>query len=191
MMVRCHQKNKLQVRSAEGAEGVSGKKYIEGYFVVFNTETELWSGYFEQIAPEAFEVEGMDIRCLYNHNSDIILGRQGNATVKLRKDDKGIWASVEINPDDPQAMAAYARVQRGDIYGCSFGFDTDPGSEVVEYVDNDCHVTITRGTIHEISVCVFPAYEQTEIEARSSEMLNRSRKAQVMGLREKLGKIKI
>ena len=180
MMIRCCQQNKLNVRSTDGAEGASGKKYIEGYFVVFNQETELWNGYFEQIAPEAFEIEGREIRCLYNHNSDIILGRQGNATVELRKDDKGIWASVEINPDDPQAVAAYARVQRGDIYGCSFGFDTDPGSERIEYRDDECHVTVTKGVIYEISVCVFPAYEQTEIEARSSEMLTRPRTPQLI-----------
>lgn len=189
MMVRCHQQNKLQIRSEDGVEG---KKYIEGYFIVFNAETLLWDNYYEQIAPEAFDIEGKDIRCLYNHNSDIILGRQGNNTVTLKKDDKGIWASVEINPDDPQAMGAYARVQRGDIYGCSFGFEpSSADAEQVEVIDGVYHVTVTSAILHEISVCVFPAYEQTEIEARSSEMLKRSRKSQVMGLREKLGKIKI
>lgn len=174
-----HQANKLSVRSEEDG----GKKFIEGYFVVFNEETELFPGYFEKIAPGAFEVEGRDIRCLYNHNWDIVLGRQGVGTLEVRTDEKGIWGRVEINADDPQAMAAYARIRRGDIYGCSFGFDLDiNGEKIVTNTDGTMHSTITKGTIYEISPCVFPAYEQTEINARckkAKEQVRNSRKAEL------------
>lgn len=183
-----HQANKLQVRSDEA----NGKKYIEGYFVVFNQETELWPGYFEQIAPGAFDVEGGDIRCLYNHNWDIVLGRQGAGTLEVKADEKGIWGRAEINENDPQAVAAYARIQRGDIYGCSFGFDVSPDGETVEtMVNGEMHATITAGNIYEISPCVFPAYEQTEISARCQKAEEQSKKHRKAVLSQKLAALKI
>ena len=63
-------------------------KYIEGYFIRFNEETELWGGVFEEVAPEAVDdsLKNNDIRCLFNHDTSIVLGRTGNGTLELKKD---------------------------------------------------------------------------------------------------------
>lgn len=159
-------KSGLQTR-AEGEQGQ--EKYIEGYFIVFNEQTELWTGTFEKIAPSALDetIKGNDIRCLFNHNTDLVLARQSAGTLELKINEKGLWAKVKINENDQTAMDVYARVQRGDITGCSFGFYAD--AESYEEKGGNIIWTIERATVFEISVCTFPAYQQTEIEAREKD----------------------
>src|SRR5690606_7523944 len=100
-------------------------KYIEGYFIRFNEETELWDGVFEEVAPEAVDdsLKNNDIRCLFNHDTSIVLGRTGNGTLELKKDSKGIFGRVKINQNDKQAMDILARIERGDINAGSFGLN--------------------------------------------------------------------
>lgn len=156
-------KSQLAVRDA------SGEKYIEGYFAVFNQETELYPGVCEKIAPGAFlkSLGGSDIRCLFNHDTGSVLGRTSSGTLELREDSHGLWGRVKINPDDSQAINVYARVQRGDISGCSFGFY--PITEEKEIRDCDVLWTVKDVELYEVSVCTFPAYTQTEIQARQAE----------------------
>lgn len=159
-------KTGLKTRAAD-----DGKKYIEGYFVVYNQETELWPGWFEQIAAGALDdsLKNNDIRCLFNHNSDNVMGRVSAGTLELKSDEYGLWGKVEINESDSMAMDVYARVSRGDITGCSFGFYA--GHEDEEYyIENDIwHWKVLRADIYEISICSFPAYQQTEIQARKKQ----------------------
>ena len=152
------------------AEPNSTDKYIEGYFIVFNQPTELWCDCLEQIAPEAVEdsLKNNDIRCLFNHNDDIVLGRTLSKTLELRTDAHGLWGRVKINENDNAAMDAYSRVERGDISGCSFGFV--PITEEYTTSGNQSLCTVRKADIFEISVCAFPAYPQTEIQARKSEL---------------------
>lgn len=97
--------------------------YIEGYFAVFNSEYQLWEGTSEVIKPGAFtdSISG-DVRALINHDTSLVLGRTKSGTLTLRQDERGLWGSVRINRDDVDAMSLYARVQRGDVDQCSFGF---------------------------------------------------------------------
>lgn len=144
--------------------------YIEGYFAVFEQETELWDRWFEKISRNAFEnsLRNNDIRCLFNHNPDIVLGRIANKTLELRTDTYGLWGRVKINPDDKEAIDIYQRVKRGDINGCSFGFN--PLNEEYEERNDGCHWTVLEADTAEVSICTFPAYPQTEIQARQKNM---------------------
>jgi len=146
-----------------------GKKYISGYFAVFNQETQLWAGCFEKIAVGAFDnsLKNDDVRCLFNHNRDIVLGRTASKTLTLRTDAHGLYGEVEINNADSEAVNAYERVKRGDVTGCSFGFDTV--KEEYEERGNDWVYTETEVKLYEVSPCTFPAYPQTEIQARQKD----------------------
>ena len=144
--------------------------YLEGYFSVFGAIYELWPGATESIAPGAFdEALSKDVRALYNHNVDIVLGRTSAGTMELIQDSHGLWGRVRINQKDTDAMNAYARIQRGDITGCSFGFDIE--SQEVDYRDDGTvHWTITKvNPLYEISPCTFPAYQDTMIIARKKD----------------------
>lgn len=146
---------------------------IEGYFARFDDIYEVWHGATESIAPGAFgdSVNG-DVRALYNHNQDLILGRRSAGTLELKEDDKGLWGRITINPKDSDAMNVYERIARGDITGCSFGFNIVSERTDIS-PDGLIHWTIEKiDPLYEVSPCVFPAYEATNVEARGRDMAN-------------------
>lgn len=159
----------LQTRSDSG----SADLYIEGYFAVFNSVYELWPGAEEVVKPGAFAgVLYDDVRALINHNSDLVLGRTTASTLTLREDDRGLWGSVKINRDDVDAMNLYARVQRGDVDQCSFGFGIEKET-VIHKEDGSVRWEIEKvNPLYEVSVCTFPAYEETEVSARRADYEN-------------------
>lgn len=171
-----------------------GGKYIEGYFAVFNQPTELWSGTYEEIDPAAFDgsIRDNDIRCLYNHDTNIVLGRTGNGTLTLRTDAHGLYGSVRINENDKEAMDIYSRVARGDVDGCSFGFI--PLSEKwTDMPDGSVLWRVLEADVSEVSICPFPAYPQTEIQARQKDFAEHQtnrRAAAAKNIKERLEKLK-
>ena len=163
-----------QFKTREETE--TGDLILSGYFIKFDEVTELWPGYFEVIKREGVEkaIQNADIRALFNHDDSLVLGRTGNGTVILGVDEIGLFGDIIINKEDPQAIGAYARVQRGDVIGCSFGFipikiDTEDRADG-SYLD-----TILELEIFEVSPCTFPAYPQTEIAARQKDFESQKR----------------
>lgn len=165
--------------------------YIEGYFAVFNSEYQLWEDASEVIKPCAFtnSISG-DVRALINHDTSMVLGRTKAGTLSLRQDERGLWGSVRINREDGDAMNLYARVQRGDVDQCSFGFaikretfvDLGGGKYRWEIEEVD--------PLYEVSVCTFPAYEATSVSARRqdlAEIQNRRAEAWREEMNKRLG----
>lgn len=154
----------FQTREADGA------LMIEGYFAVFNSEYWLWPTAYETIDPGAFSLEtDTDVRALTNHDTTLVLGRTTAGTLDLRVDERGLWGSVRINPADQDAVNLYERVKRRDVDQCSFGFDIL--EEGAEYRDDGTTVWhLKRVKLYEVSVCTFPAYEATVVQARKAEL---------------------
>lgn len=155
--------SQFETREAEG------ELSIEGYFSVFNSIYELWPGATESIAPGAFsETLGNDIRALVNHDTTLVLGRNKAGTLELREDSHGLWGKIKVNPNDGDAMNLYERVKRGDVDQCSFGFMIE--SEETDFrEDGSVHWTIRKVNLFEVSVCTFPAYEETGVSARKAD----------------------
>lgn len=154
----------FQTREADG------RLYIDGYFAVFNSEYWLWDGAYETIDPGAFSLEtDTDIRALTNHDTTLVLGRTVAGTLQLRVDDKGLLGTILINVNDQDAVNLYERVKRGDVSQCSFGFDIL--QEAVEYRDDGITCWhLQRVKLYEVSICTFPAYEATAVQARKAEL---------------------
>lgn len=153
---------------------------IEGYFAVFNSVYEIGYGMSESIAPGAFSnTLSNDIRALINHDTTLVLGRTKAHTLELRQDEHGLWGKITINPKDGDAMNLYERVKRSDVDQCSIGFYIV--SEETEFRDDgSVHWTITEIELFEVSCCTFPAYEETNIAARSADKANlQKRKVEV------------
>lgn len=149
-----------------------GELYIEGYFAVFNSKYELWPGATESVAPGAFaETLGGDIRALIDHETRLVLGRNKVGTLELKEDSHGLWGRIRINPNDSDAMNLYERVKRGDVDQCSFGFDILE-EETDFQNEGECHWTIKKVKLYEVSVCTFPAYTETSVTARKSDYEN-------------------
>lgn len=147
---------------------------IEGYFAVFGVEywpvgrDKDWSWY-ETIAPTAFDLErDRDVRALVNHDSTLVLGRTTAGTLDLKVDGHGLYGRIKVNPADPDAMALYERVKRGDVSQCSFGFNILKEQWTTEAGSAE-HCELQDVELWEVSCCTFPAYDETEISARTAE----------------------
>lgn len=164
------QTRSLQTELKTRAESEGQEMIIEGYFAVFNRQTELWPGAFEEIEPGAFDKTlGNDIRALINHDTMFVLGRNKSGTLELRVDSHGLWGRVKVNPNDGDAVNLYERVKRGDVDQCSFGFNI-VREEADWRDDGSVKWTIKEIDLHEVSVCTFPAYEDTGVQARKAEV---------------------
>ena len=160
----------LRIRSGEfKTRDDSGEPIIEGYFAVFNSNYELWEGATESIAPGAFDSSlSGDIRALINNDTTLVIGRTTNGTLELKVDSRGLWGRIRINPKDQDAMNLHARVERGDVSQCSFGFFIR-AEETEMFPNGDIHWTLTDVELFEVSCCTFPAYEETSISARKRD----------------------
>ena len=143
---------------------------LSGYFVVFD-QPYYWDETMEEvIKPGAFDDCDMsDVRCLTDHLSHLVLGRANETvhTLSFSIDDTGVYADkVEINAADTDAMNLYARVQRGDVSQCSFGFDILDEEYIENPSDGSCLWIIHKVKLYEVSVVTFPAYVETSVEAR-------------------------
>lgn len=171
----------FEVRAEETEQG---EKIITGRPIVYNSRTDI--GWFDEII-ESGALDGADltdVRFLVNHDtSKIPLARSrrnnGNSTMQFTVDAFGMlldWVKLDVE-NNSEARALYSAVQRGDISGMSFMFSID--DEEWEDLESDHPTRHIRkiGSVVEVSAVTFPAYESTEINARSKEALENARSA--------------
>lgn len=156
--------SQFETREAEG------DLFIEGYFSVYNSIYKVCDGATESVAEGAFSnTLGGDIRCLIDHETRLVLGRNKSGTLELREDSHGLWGRVKVNRNDQDAMNLYERVKRGDVDQCSFGFSiVSEDTDIKD--DGSIHWTIREVKLYEVSVVTFPAYEDTSVSARKEQM---------------------
>ena len=159
-------KTKFTITRAESDET---DHVIEGYFALYEQETELFPNTYEIISRGAFDnTIKNDVRALWNHNTQYVLGRSKNGSLQLRADDKGLFGTIKL-PKTQYAEDLYELVKRGDIDQCSFGFNIL--DETVEELSNGGYRWRMKNVdLHEISVVTFPAYENTTVHARSKQI---------------------
>lgn len=154
----------LEVRKSEEGEGK-----IAGYAAVFNSLSEDLGGFKEQIKPGAFRsaIEKSDTVALFNHDSNIVLGRKSAGTLELKEDKKGLW--MEITPPDTQAARdLMTSIERGDIKQQSFGFIVDSDSwETRE--GQEIRTIESVSELLDVSPVTYPAYPDTSVALRSLE----------------------
>lgn len=169
----------FEIRAEETERG----NIITGRPIVYNSRTDLgW--YDEIIEPGALNNTDLtDVRFLVNHDtSKIPLARSrrnnGNSTMQLTVDNDGMTIRVILDTENnSDARALYSAVQRGDISGMSFMFNIN--DEEWENLDSDHPTRHIReiSVVVEVSAVTFPAYEATDINARSREALDNARSA--------------
>ena len=118
---------------------------------------------------------GSEVKGLWNHDTNLALGSLTNRTLILEQDDIGLRGTIVINPYDSDAVNAYQRVKRGDVSGCSFGFDVSVWDDEYD-ADGHRHTTLREiFPLYEVSPCTFPAYEATEVYARNREAFQKDK----------------
>jgi uncharacterized protein len=142
---------------------------IKGHAAVFNTLSQNLGWYREMIAPGAFAeaVKSDDVRALWNHNPDHVLGRNKANTLILSEDERGL--AIEIIPPDTQLARDLAiSIERGDITQMSFAFSVRPNGDSWGQDDEGNDVrTLTNVRLYDVSPVTYPAYTETDVAVRS------------------------
>jgi len=149
-----------------------GKKKIVGYAAMYNAKSSLIYGMFEEIiAPGAFDGADMsDVRALFNHDPNLVLGRTKSGTLKLSVDERGL--RYEIDPPDTQdARDLMVKIARGDISQSSFAFtiSEDEWDESAEPIQRRI---LKFSAVRDISPVTYAAYPDTSSGLRSAEDRN-------------------
>ena len=169
----------LEVRADENS------RKIEGCAIVFDTPS-VDMGFTEVIERSAITqelIDNSDIYLNFNHDDNKILGRwnkgHGSLNIELRED--GVWFSIDAPKTDlGDEVLEYLR--RGDVEKCSFCFWIDFDDEDAEtwtYNEGVALRTIHKiAGLHDLSIVWEPAYDATQVSARSLEKLNELREKQ-------------
>lgn len=144
---------------------------IVGHAAVFNSQTEIGSklwGWKESVLPGAFKesIKVDDIRGLFNHDANLILGRNVSGTMELAEDEKGLLYTIDP-PDTQPARDLLQSIERGDVSGSSFAFNVLEQKWTItddpEEWDERELVTIK---LWDVSPVTFPAYDDTDVGKR-------------------------
>jgi len=139
---------------------------ISGHAAVFNRMSENLGGFREQVAPGAFKqtIVEEDVRALWNHDPNYVLGRNRSGTLLLSEDQKGLATEITV-PDTQWARDLLVTIERGDVNQMSFGFRTmEDRWERVDGMQEELR-TLLRVQLFDVSPVTFPAYPQTDVGA--------------------------
>jgi len=156
----------LEIRS-QGTLTAKGKT-LSGYAAVFNSEAVL-GDFTEVIRQGAFAkslATGSNIRALYHHQGDALLGTTKGGTLQLREDAHGLAFTLSL-PDTSHGRDLAVLVERGDVSGRSFGFVVPPGGDRWEQRGGQLVRELLTVDLSEITLTADPAYQDTSIAMRS------------------------
>ena len=169
--------NTVELRVLEPSEaemrvedGEAGPK-ITGYAAVFNRKSQDLGGFVEVIRPGAFRqaIQTADIRALFNHDPNFVLGRVQSGTLTLEENTKGL--RFEVSPPESQTVRdlVLEPIRRGDIDGCSFSFNVAADGE--KWSENGGTVlreVLEIGDMRDVGPVTYPAYTHTSVAVRST-----------------------
>lgn len=149
------------------ADGVPTK--IAGHAANFDSLSEDLGGFRERIAPGAFAktITSADVRALWNHDANIVLGRNKAGTLRLSEDSIGL--AFEVDMPDTQLVRdmVMAPIARGDVNQCSFGFYTIRDNW--KKIDGEWIRTLLECDLTDVSPVTYPAYNSTDVAVRSMQ----------------------
>lgn len=178
------EKNKKEIRTLPIVElrigGADDENCIEGHAAVFDSWSETLGGIFpfkEKVIRGAFSqsLERDDIRALFNHDPNYVLGRNKAGTLQLREDERGLLVRI-LPPDTSWAKDLRTSIERGDINQMSFGFTVE--EDEWRYEDGYDIRELKKVKLYDVSPVTFPAYTATDVGVRGMESYKEHRKQQ-------------
>jgi len=159
----------------------SGDRVLEGYSARFNKYSEDLGGFREKIKPGAFNeaIKNSDVRALFNHDPNIVLGRSKAGTLDLHEDNKGLFMRVKL-PNTRTADELVESIDRGDITQQSFGFTIAEDSWRTSEKYGEVRTIEKIGTLFDVSAVTFPAYPDTTVALESRTLWKNNRESDPM-----------
>ena len=157
----------IPARELRIKRNADGKPQMGGYAAVFNSLSQDLGGFKERIAPGAFTTSlknSPDVRALFNHDENIVLGRTKSGTLRLSEDETGLAFEADL-PDTAMARDLAVSIERGDVDQCSFGFYCMADDWTM--IDSTPVRSVTTAELFDVSAVTYPAYTQTSVTMRS------------------------
>lgn len=161
---RMFQVSELRVARRDG-----GGATIVGYAAVFDKLSVDLFGFREKVAPGAFAesiAAGDDVRALWNHDPNIVLGRTKSGTLRLAEDETGLRVEIDT-PDTQQARDLVAVIERGDVDQMSFAFRTLKDKWQIDGEEQYVR-TLLQVKLYDVSPATYPAYPDTSMGVRAA-----------------------
>lgn len=157
------EKRLVEIRAAEGSEN---EMTVEGYAAVFDTVTDL--GYMKEVIDRnAFDDADMsDIVMKYNHEDSVLpMARTRGGSLQFNIDDHGLKIRANL-PETTVNKDIFTLIKEGVLSKMSFAFTV--ANEEYDY-ETDTRKILAFDKIFDVSVVDVPAYDTTEIYARSKD----------------------
>jgi HK97 family phage prohead protease len=175
-------------------EGDDATPEIVGHGAIFDTPTELWPGYEEVIRPGAFRKTLLeaDVRALFNHDWNYVLGRSSAGTLALEEDDRGLAYRITPSSSGIVRDLVLEPMRRGDLDASSFAFRAVKAPETTDAEGRTLR-EIQEAELVDVSVVTFPQYAEAEatlraeIAIRSAAQVGRADDRTVQAILESLG----
>jgi len=152
---------------------------IAGYGAVYyvagdaGTEYDLFGDgtLMERLMPGCFDraCRECDVRALFNHDPNLILGRNVAGTMTLAADARGLRYEIRVDPDAPLAQGVLSAIRRGDVSGSSFAFTVVREQYVKPTQKGQPYVReIYDVQLYDVGPVVYPAYDGTTTAVRAA-----------------------
>jgi HK97 family phage prohead protease len=154
----------MEARAEDG-----GLRRLSGYAALYDVETTIGGLFREVLAPGAFRsavTRVDDVRALFNHDANHVLGRTTSGTLRLTEDARGLRYEVDL-PDTQTARDLWTSVQRGDVSQSSFAFSVDAEEWAEPKAPMPLRV-VRDVRLYDVSPVTYPAYNETSVAARSA-----------------------
>lgn len=171
------------------------KRTLVGYAAVFGKRSQNFGSdqepFYEIIQRGAFsEALKGDVRALVNHDSNGLLGRTKNGTLRLSEDETGLRYELDL-PDTQLGRDIHESIKRGDMDQSSFGFRVRSTGQKFEVIDEGGKEVVIRTVtkideLLDVSPVTYPAYEETRVEARSFEEFKKQREKETLAEERKI-----
>lgn len=168
-MRRSFQFTKIEHRVASSG---GSARVIYGHAAVFELTTELRPGLRERVARGAFSesIQVDDIACLFNHEANLLLGRNSSKTMRIAEDDRGLAFETDVDERQSYVHDLLISIDRGDVRGGSFGFEALRDSVVFDRQTETMTRTLEKAKLWDVGPVTFPAYPQTDTGARAARI---------------------
>ena len=167
ILIRGVERRVIQLGAGEIRAKKSGDvTRLTGYAAKFNVLSRDLGGFKEKINPGAFGAslrDGADVRFLFNHSADVVLGRTASKTLEIGEDSTGLWFDGKM-PNTGAARDLVELIDRGDVSEMSFGFRTI--KDDWEMMGGMPVRTLHAVDLFDVSVVTFAAYPETDVATR-------------------------
>jgi hypothetical protein len=145
--------------------GANAKLKLSGYFAVFDKDSLDLGGFIERIEQGAFAevIKTADVRALFNHDSNMLLARTANRSLRIAETNVGAGFFADLIEGDSLSESVAKRIERRDLTGCSFSFRVSKDRWLLQPGQTDLRIIERIGSLFDVGPVTFPAYPDTNV----------------------------